>query len=195
MVKRKYSVLQVADLNRGAFGFVQLAKDLETGEQVAIKFIERGDKVRATSPPAGLHLHCTTTTQELVRNPQISKYVEREIMNHKQLRHPHIVELREVRNTSQVPLLPSLNKTSHGGWLEGQPRLTLLAMAGVSDARVPGHCDGVRDRWGHVSAGRAAAGFAGEGRALVLPAAHYRSGLLPQNGALLGADSSHEPLP
>ena len=47
---------QVADLNRGAFGFVQLAKDLETGEQVAIKFIERGDKARmrsialATSP-------------------------------------------------------------------------------------------------------------------------------------------------
>ena len=56
MVKRKYSVLQVADLNRGAFGFVQLAKDLETGEQVAIKFIERGDKVRATSPPAGPQL-------------------------------------------------------------------------------------------------------------------------------------------
>lgn len=28
---------------------------------------------------------------------QISKYVEREIINHKQLRHPHIVELKEVR--------------------------------------------------------------------------------------------------
>ncbi len=28
---------------------------------------------------------------------QISKYVEREIVNHKQLRHPHIVELKEVR--------------------------------------------------------------------------------------------------
>jgi serine/threonine protein kinase len=40
------SALQVADLNRGAFGFVQLAKDLSTGEQVAIKFIERGDKAR-----------------------------------------------------------------------------------------------------------------------------------------------------
>ena len=40
-----YCDLQVADLNRGAFGFVQLAKDMETGEQVAIKFIERGDKV------------------------------------------------------------------------------------------------------------------------------------------------------
>ena len=38
--------VQVADLNRGAFGFVQLAKDVTTGEQVAIKFIERGDKAR-----------------------------------------------------------------------------------------------------------------------------------------------------
>ncbi len=28
---------------------------------------------------------------------QISKYVEREILNHKRLIHPHIVELREVR--------------------------------------------------------------------------------------------------
>ena len=42
--------LQVADLNRGAFGFVQLAKDVTTGEQVAIKFIERGDKVKTGSP-------------------------------------------------------------------------------------------------------------------------------------------------
>ena len=38
--------VQVADLNRGAFGFVQLAKDVTTGEQVAIKFIERGEKAR-----------------------------------------------------------------------------------------------------------------------------------------------------
>ena len=42
--------LQVADLNRGAFGFVQLAKDVTTGEQVAIKFIERGDKVTTGFP-------------------------------------------------------------------------------------------------------------------------------------------------
>ena len=42
--------MQVADLNRGAFGFVQLAKDVTTGEQVAIKFIERGDKVKTGSP-------------------------------------------------------------------------------------------------------------------------------------------------
>ena len=38
------------DLNSGTFGFVELAMDKSTGQQVAIKFIERGDKVPA--PPA-----------------------------------------------------------------------------------------------------------------------------------------------
>jgi serine/threonine-protein kinase SRK2 len=37
--------MQVKDLNSGTFGFVQLCKDKSTGELVAIKFIERGDKV------------------------------------------------------------------------------------------------------------------------------------------------------
>lgn len=38
--------MQVRDLNSGTFGFVELALDKITGQQVAIKFIERGDKVR-----------------------------------------------------------------------------------------------------------------------------------------------------
>jgi serine/threonine-protein kinase SRK2 len=58
------------DLNRGTFGFVQLAYDRVSRQQVAIKFIERGDKV--------------------------TKYVQREILNHRRLIHPHIVEMREV---------------------------------------------------------------------------------------------------
>ena len=37
--------LQIRDLNSGTFGFVELALDKVTGQQVAIKFIERGDKV------------------------------------------------------------------------------------------------------------------------------------------------------
>jgi serine/threonine-protein kinase SRK2 len=37
--------MQLKDLNSGTFGFVQLALDKTTGRQVAIKFIERGDKV------------------------------------------------------------------------------------------------------------------------------------------------------
>jgi len=35
---------------------------------------------------------CSGVTQ------QITKYVEREIINHKQLKHPHVVELREVKS-------------------------------------------------------------------------------------------------
>lgn len=37
--------VQIRDLNAGTFGFVELALDKSTGQQVAIKFIERGDKV------------------------------------------------------------------------------------------------------------------------------------------------------
>ena len=40
------SVMQVKDLNAGTFGFVQLARDIRTQEEVAVKFIERGDAVR-----------------------------------------------------------------------------------------------------------------------------------------------------
>lgn len=61
---------KIRDLNSGTFGFVQLARDKSTGELIAIKFIERGDKV--------------------------TKYVEREILNHRDLVHPHIVQFKEV---------------------------------------------------------------------------------------------------
>lgn len=61
---------KVADLARGTFGLVQLALDLSTSRHVAIKFIERGDKV--------------------------TKNVLREIVNHKRLSHPHIIRLQEV---------------------------------------------------------------------------------------------------
>lgn len=46
--------VQVKDLNSGTFGFVQLCKDKTTNELVAIKFIERGDKVtRLRREPGG----------------------------------------------------------------------------------------------------------------------------------------------
>ncbi|KAI3438615.1 hypothetical protein D9Q98_001038 [Chlorella vulgaris] len=66
---------KIKDLNSGTFGFVQLALDRTTGRNVAIKFIERGDKV--------------------------TKYVEREIINHRQLVHPHIIQFKEVFLTQQ----------------------------------------------------------------------------------------------
>ena len=49
---------------------MQLCRNKQTGEQAAIKFIERGDRV--------------------------NKYVEAEILNHRMLRHPHVIELKEV---------------------------------------------------------------------------------------------------
>ena len=44
-----------------------LARDKETGDNYALKFIERGHK--------------------------ITHHVEREILNHKKLNHPHVIEL------------------------------------------------------------------------------------------------------
>ena len=38
--------MQLKDINRGAFGVVVLAEERTTGEQVAIKFIKRGPKVK-----------------------------------------------------------------------------------------------------------------------------------------------------
>ena len=43
--------MQIRDLDKGTFGFVQLAVDLTTGEQVAIKFIERSQEVRPLELP------------------------------------------------------------------------------------------------------------------------------------------------
>ncbi|KAL4434846.1 hypothetical protein ABPG77_005373 [Micractinium sp. CCAP 211/92] len=62
---------RVRDLNSGSYGSVVLALDKLTGQEVAIKYIERGAE-------------------------KITKYVEREIINHMKLRHPHVVELKEV---------------------------------------------------------------------------------------------------
>jgi serine/threonine protein kinase len=59
------------NLNAGAFGFVQLARDkLNKGAYVAVKFIPRGE--------------------------QVNEYVEAEIINHRQLLHPHIIQFQEV---------------------------------------------------------------------------------------------------
>jgi len=59
----------VRELGRGSFGAVVLARNTRTGEQVAIKKMERA---------------------------HLQRYVESEILNHSQLRHPHVVQFREV---------------------------------------------------------------------------------------------------
>lgn len=49
VTRKGLPLLQIRDLNSGTFGFVELAYDKVTGQQVAVKFIERGDKVRYCS--------------------------------------------------------------------------------------------------------------------------------------------------
>lgn len=63
----------VRDLGSGNFGVARLLRDKRTRELVAVKYIERGEK--------------------------IDENVQREIINHRSLRHPNIVQFREVMLT------------------------------------------------------------------------------------------------
>lgn len=110
---QKVACLQIRDLNRGTFGFVQLALDTQTDTQVAIKFIERGEKACRTNQTVPRH-HCAINAAVLPQAYpssdtslflQISKYVEREILNHKRLNQPHIIELREVMPLTVLQLM------------------------------------------------------------------------------------------
>ncbi|XP_021900788.1 serine/threonine-protein kinase SAPK2-like isoform X2 [Carica papaya] len=60
----------VKDIGAGNFGVAKLARDKWKGDLFAIKFIERGQK--------------------------IDEHVQREIMNHRSLKHPNIVQFKEV---------------------------------------------------------------------------------------------------
>lgn len=60
----------IRDIGSGNFGVARLMRDKHTKELVAVKYIERGDK--------------------------IDENVQREIINHRSLRHPNIVRFKEV---------------------------------------------------------------------------------------------------
>lgn len=60
----------VRDIGSGNFGVARLMRDKHTNQLVAVKYIERGDK--------------------------IDENVRREIINHRSLRHPNIVRFKEV---------------------------------------------------------------------------------------------------
>ncbi|KAG9141826.1 hypothetical protein Leryth_013955 [Lithospermum erythrorhizon] len=64
----RYEIMK--DLGSGNFGVAKLARDKYTGELYAIKFIERGQ--------------------------QIDEHVQREIMNHRSLKHPNIIRFKQV---------------------------------------------------------------------------------------------------
>ncbi|KAI5324694.1 hypothetical protein PRUPE_6G192200 [Prunus persica] len=64
----RYEILK--DIGSGNFGVAKLVKDKWSGELYAVKFIERGLK--------------------------IDEHVQREIMNHRSLKHPNIIRFKEV---------------------------------------------------------------------------------------------------
>ncbi|XP_062099932.1 serine/threonine-protein kinase SAPK2 [Humulus lupulus] len=64
----RYEVLK--DIGSGNFGVAKLIRDKWSGELYAVKFIERGQK--------------------------IDEHVQREIMNHRSLKHPNIIRFKEV---------------------------------------------------------------------------------------------------
>lgn len=66
--QEKYAPIQL--LNTGSSGFVQLAREKATGDLVAIKHIERGSR--------------------------INRHVLREILNHRNLLHHHVIQFKEV---------------------------------------------------------------------------------------------------
>lgn len=63
-IERKY--VHIKELGKGSFGSVVLARNTITGEPVAIKQMEK---------------------------KHLARYVESEILNHSQLRHPHVVQV------------------------------------------------------------------------------------------------------
>lgn len=96
----KYEV--VKDLGAGNFGVARLLRHKETKELVAMKYIERGHKVRIYTyiflffnfsqqfPTIILWLFNVQLTS------QIDENVAREIINHRSLRHPNIIRFKEV---------------------------------------------------------------------------------------------------
>lgn len=61
------------DIGSGNFGVARLMRDKVTKELVAVKYIERGDKIDGN--------------------------VQREIINHRSLRHPNIVRFKELEES------------------------------------------------------------------------------------------------
>ncbi|XP_071693151.1 serine/threonine-protein kinase SAPK2-like isoform X2 [Rutidosis leptorrhynchoides] len=64
----RYEILK--DIGSGNFGVAKLVKDISSGELFAVKYIDRGQK--------------------------IDEHVEREILNHRSLKHPNIIQFKEV---------------------------------------------------------------------------------------------------
>lgn len=108
------SDMQVSKLGRGNYGITMLLRHRQTGDLVAGKFIDRGGMVRSR---LGLRLRMWRSVTRWVRPfcdnmphttpcihaPQINVNVDREILNHRLLVHPHIIRFHEVHHS--LPML------------------------------------------------------------------------------------------
>lgn len=98
----RYTKIQT--LGKGSFGFVQLARNWNQ-EMVAIKFLKRGD---------------------------VNKYVEAEIVNHSLLRHPHVIQFKDVFLTSEYICIAMEYATGGSLFSYVQVRQALLVGLGVA---------------------------------------------------------------
>ena len=100
--------------------------------------------------------------------------MEREILNHRFLMHPHIVQFKEVRAPSAVHCqlhmpVHSLLQSSGVHFFGSKsmkyctsPAVKLAMLAGILDIEIPGHCHGICSRRGHVRVCCAERGLEGE---------------------------------
>ena len=51
---------------------------------------------------------------DVVQHSQVTKYVEREILNHRFLMHPHIVQFKEVSRSAFPGTAPALQHSADG---------------------------------------------------------------------------------
>lgn len=93
----------VKDIGSGNFGVAKLARDKSTNEFFAVKFIERGLKVSCSLMDFSLLFPLISCTAQLMGflltfciDGQIDEHVQREIMNHRSLKHPNIIRFKEV---------------------------------------------------------------------------------------------------
>lgn len=105
LTMERYEIIK--DIGSGNFGVAKLVKEKWSGELYAIKFIERGFKVPFSN---SMYLFCCHTLVLYICTLdcpllmgfywvlQIDEHVQREIINHRSLKHPNIIRFKEVRN-------------------------------------------------------------------------------------------------
>ncbi|KAL3651117.1 Serine/threonine-protein kinase sapk10 [Castilleja foliolosa] len=93
----------VRDIGSGNFGVARLMRDKQTKELVAVKYIERGDRRDIGSGSCGIARlmrdkqgNGLVAVKYIERGFPIDENVQREIINHRSLRHPNIIRFKEV---------------------------------------------------------------------------------------------------